>query len=299
MLLEHQKIFRQAFLLIIRHKFLWAFGLLLFWGNTLSVFFNLPKNQQAEESANQWVAAHSGSLGWIALGVLVVFTTLVVLYFRAKAGNIIAVKALMDKQPTSFAKAFRAGQLFYWRMFGAAVLLWLVQVVAIIITIVPMSLVSASESSWQSWVMLLLGLSFLIPVLSVAILVGIFAPLFIVVYDLNVKESIQAGFNLISKDWRQIIVLFLALVILNILAFFLAVTVSLPFVFLAIFAYYRMETAGIILAAISGLMGVVVYASVQAAASVFSQIVWVLVFGELVRPQKTEEAVSLAPEVAS
>jgi hypothetical protein len=243
-------------------------------------------------------------VGWILLGLLLLFIGLLVLYFRAKAGVIIAIKALLDKQDTSFRKAFSVSKLFYLRLFGASFLVWLVQVLSILIAITPFAYLIYQGFYWRASVLGILSLGFLLPVIIVAQLTNLLAPMSIVFHDLKIKESIKFSFNLISKHWPQLILLSLFLLGVAFAALFTALLAAAilasPFVLLAFMAYHRMETATLILTVLASIIGLVGYIAVQSATAVFIQAVWVLAFRELVKPEKLEEEkVAIVPETAS
>src|SRR3546814_6730375 len=65
--------------------------------------------------------------------------------YRAKAAMIIAMKAMADKEETTFNKSFGVARFFYWRAFGISLLIRLAMGLLFVILFTPISYLSRSE----------------------------------------------------------------------------------------------------------------------------------------------------------
>ncbi len=212
-------------------------------------------------------------------GFLLLICLFVILYFRMKAGLIIAIKALIDKQPTSFAIAFRAGRFFYGRILGASILLQLGILIFAIIILGPV----IYSSGLQGDILGVFGIAILIPVMVIVVLMRVLAPLFVVVYDQKIGEAIDRSYILISKVWPRLIFFGLTLLVLELFPLFLSVFV----IGLLGGLWFKLAVGTALIA-------------VLAPIAAFSQTAWVLMFLELVRPQKMDQVEAVpAPEIAS
>lgn len=274
MRLEYKKIFKQAWLLTKTNKFLWAFGLFLVWGN----FFTLLN----PDSAKAFLSFA------VILGIV-----FLVLYFHALAGSIIAIKAILDKQETSFAKAFKLSRAYYNRLIGITFSIIIIMAVLVIIIGGPITYLLAAHLAFRAMTLLVLGLAVVIPVTVVAVLINLLAPMFVVIFDRKLKEAISESFSLISKYWPSLLWFGFLLFVISVLV---SALTAAPFVLFTHFAYHKADVLWLLSAQIIyGLAALLI----QSLLAIFSQTAWVLVFLDLVKPQKIEdEEVVPVPEVA-
>lgn len=307
-MLEYSQIFKQALTLIRNNKFLWVFGLFLSLGGIFN-FFSFSRNgsgeyyQKQSLKINLWFSNHPNQTLLIAAVIILLFLLLVYVYFRAKAGIIIAIKAILDKQATGFSQAFRAAQFFYLRILRVFILLALLLVLAFLVLAAPVIYLFVSHYELRALMLLVLALIIFIPLSVVVYFISSLAPLFIVMNDLTATEAIKAGFDLFKKFWSQLIVFSLFLMVLNVAAFFvmfLLVILSSLVVFFFHLLYHIPAGLNHVLTGLGILAGSVIFLIIQAGLAVFQQAAWLLVFDELVKAQKLEEpAPETAPEIVS
>lgn len=306
MALPYRKIFKQAYEISRNNRFLWIFGLFLLLGSLFNFNFffrNEDLNLKPGVIDLSWFQTHAffGNLG--LLFILAVVLELILLYFKAKAGCIIAVKAIVDKQQTSFVKSFHIARLFHWRLFGVFFLTELALLGAIIVIGGPILYLFSVKLFIRALVLLSIGLIILFPTFVLAVLVNFLAPMFIVLHDFKIGEAIRHSVEIIGQFWSSLLVFGFLLFWLTIFALFISIVAGAlaasPFVLLAYLAYHKVGiAAGIGLTIISVALGSIVFLAMQAAAATFAQTAWVLAFLELVKPQKLEEEESLpVPEI--
>lgn len=260
----YKKIINQAWQLTRTNKFLWPFGLFLSMGNLLFIL------------DNQKVDA-------IFLAISVLFF---ILYFRAKAGLTIAIKAIIEKQETSFGKAFTAGRLFYGRILVVYVFLSLALMALLALLSAPIVHLVQQKQIIGASVLGGIGAIIFVPTALAIEFILILSPMFIVFYDLKVKEAINKSFDLTSKHWPQLVGLGLLL--------FMVWLIAAPFGFLARFLYDKGGLWPIMFLILTQIVILILLSVI----SVFQQTAWVLAFEELIKPQKFEEAETLPePEI--
>jgi hypothetical protein len=271
-MLLYSKIFKQALEFTRKNKFLWIFGLFLsfgstvFWPDEKDLSFNLP--------------------AWFGFVLLVVF---LMIYFRCKASMIIGIKAVLDKQETSSHKSYMASKFFYSRVFVVYMITQLAALVLGGLIAVPIAYMFEQNKLPVAITFLVIGLFIFIPIAVTAALVSILAPMFVVVYDLTPREAVKRSLELISEFWLPLS----SLALLMFLPQLLVLLVSVPIVFLADLPYHMIGFPLMIL-------GLLVLWIIHSIITVFQQTVWVLVFQNLIRPQKLEdEETVVLPEVAS
>jgi hypothetical protein len=219
----------------------------------------------------------SDSAAW---AIVLAAILLIVLYFRAKAGLMIAIKAILDKQETSFGRAFRFAGLFFNRILIISILAELGLALLAVVLGGPVAVLFKQHFLNRAVVLLVLALLIFIPAAVTAILVNILAPMFVVIFDLKIQEAVSSAFELIKKYRFQLILFGLLLFSLELAPLFLmSIVVKL----------HRGLTTSLFCAA--------AFLIIESAVAVFAQTAWVLAFLELVKPQKVEEERVPLPEV--
>jgi hypothetical protein len=270
----YSRIFKQALDLTRTYKFLWIFGLFLTLGSTLFL---------REEGEVQSVPQ---TYLWLIIMAVLIF---LVLYFRSKAGMIIGIKAVLDKQETSLSKSFQASRLFYIRIILISLVVELGVALFGLLIGVPIASMFEQGNPYPAIMFLVVGLAIFIPIAVTAALINVLSPMFVVIFDLTPKEAVKRSLDLISKYWFPLS----SLALLLSLPHLAIMLISVPIVFLADLPYHMVGL-------VSAILGLLVLWLAHAIIAVFTQTIWVLVFLEYVKPQKFEETEpAIAPEIVS
>ncbi|HEV8601249.1 MAG TPA: hypothetical protein VGQ87_01475 [Patescibacteria group bacterium] len=306
----YSKIFKQAYFLTRKHKFLWTFGLFLVWDALffLSFIFSNPdknQNTQQHQQVQAWLTARPSFTLAFAAGLLVLFAVFILLYFRARAGLIMTVKGILDKQQVSFKKGFKLSKLFYLRLFGSSIILTACLILTFIVLAVPVAYLWSLGFLFRASLLGFFALLIFVPISFIASLVNVLSPMFIVQYDLTIEESIKQSLNLVGKLWLKLLAFHVLLTIAVWTALFACLFVvfllSLPVVLLSSFFYDKLGAFFGALTVGTGMTVIgIIFLTMLAGIAVFYQTSWVLAFQELVKPEAQDEteAVSL-PEIVS
>jgi hypothetical protein len=297
--ISFQKVFKQAFEITKNNRFLWIFGLFLVLGNyPLFSFIFHGRNQQGlqqdRQQVTQWLDSNVLLSNVILVMILFLIFVLVILYFHAKAANTVAIKAIIDKQQTSFRRAAKAGGLFRGRLIGVSIFsigLMLLQIIILGAPIIYLFLVGFAV---RALVLLLLALIIFLTATVMIWLVDALAPIFVVVYDQKILESLKAAFLMVIRCWQRLLLFGFLLLCISLAALFLSIFAAgfiiLLFVFLSFIFYDR---GGLIIQTLLPLTGIivasVVFLMAQAVLTVFQSASWILIFHELIKPEKLDE----------
>jgi hypothetical protein len=261
------KILKQTFEITRQQKFAWVYGLFLslcIWYLTVEFalieYFNLPN--------------------YIAIAIwIVVFLFLV----RSNTALIIAIKAILDKQVTSVKKSFNASKLFYGRILMLSVLIYFSSLIVSGIMLGPSRYMYEQNQLSQAWSLMILGLIILLPLLMLAMAMSVISFMFVITYDLKVKEALTRTGEMLGKQWYSIFGLLVFLIVLDLPALFLL-------------QYMVGFRGGLVVSIMAGALFLIY----QSAFIVFQQTAWMLLFNDLIKPQKFEvEQPVVAPEIAS
>jgi len=275
-MLPYSKIFKQAFALVKTRKFLWGLGLFLVWdalSNTAG-YHIAEKNIKWQDS---YVTDQPYS---ITLGALVLVIILLILYFRAKAGTIIAVNKILEKKEINFGKSLKEGGIFYNRLMGVWFITTSVLLICVVFLTIPVSYLVSINYLTRATILGIFAFLIFVPISLTISLINCLAPIFIVQNNLKIGSSIKLSFDLIKKQWMTLLIFSVMLGLINMIS---------------VVILYRL---------VYDLVGfwpfIGLFLLVQSFVAAFSQAAWVLAFNELVKPIKVEETEPQpVPEIAS
>lgn len=295
------QILKQAWNLTKTNRFLFWYGLLLFFGQIINFGYNWSSQANLSDKVPR---LHLVALEnffnhpWVGWAVLVLVCLWLLIYFRASAGIILAIKSLIDKQPSQPLAPFYFGRFFVTRLLGLVIFLQLILFILGIIISSPVLYLFSIGLTNRAIILGILGLLVAVPFLLLIVFVNIIGPLFIVIYNLPFWAAIKASVNLIVSFWGRLLGFGIVLFGLTLLVLTLAGVSASPFVVLAVISYHK---GGLLLS--NGalfVLGSIVFLAVGTVLVSFKQAAWIIAFGELVKPQKTEqEEVEAAAETVS
>lgn len=291
----YSKILKQAYWIVKKHKFLWIFGLFLVWGY-------LPNLTYLHKTGPRTIA---GGEAWLAAASVVVFVVLILIYFRARAGLIIATKGVLDKQDMNFFKAWNLGKKSYLKMFQVSLLVQIGLTIVFLVLTIPVIYLATAGLEPRAVILGLAALLIFLPIWFVATMVNIAAQVFIGLYNFRLSGAIAAALDLVLKRWRQMFGVAFFMFSLAFLGMILSIVpaglISLGVVFFGQLSYHNGSTLPYGLNITNLIVSIIVFFFVQAFICVYHQVAWVLTILDLTKPPKVEEEKELAemPEVAS
>ncbi len=222
----------------------------------------------------------------VAIGLTLVFLFFLILYIRGKAALIIAINALLAKNPTGFNNSFESSRLFFWQLIWINVVTEVASGIVAMVIYLPVRYLFENASQSVAITFLVIGILIFLPVFIVASLTNILAPLFLIKYDLGLKQSLRRSLDLIQVQYQKLIIVALLLFLPQILL----VLAAGPIVFLPDLPYHMIGFVGAILAG-----SILLF--LNSILAVFQQTVWILVFSDLIRPEANTEEIIAMPEI--
>lgn len=190
-------------------------------------------------------------------------------------------KFVKDKpEPVNFAAAWRVGRRFAWPIAGLDFFVSILFLALILVLAVPILYLWSAGEIGQTVTLLLMGLGIILPATAVFGFLLIYGPIFIVVYQANIRGAIFLAFNLLRHKLKESLLLFIFVTSFSIILF------SVP-VALLVLLFLKLGWA-------AAALGICVIVILFAGYSVFQNITWVLAVLEMVRTQKSEEAAAVA-----
>ncbi len=295
------RILKQAFGLLRTHRFLWIFGLFLFWENII-VFWALfySGKSETEYTQNQevianWFAKNPALPVAVIVAVFILLVYLIWMYLRSKGAMIVAVRDLIEKKHTEYSLSLKEGSK-NWKKIGVVTSMVLAALIFCALVLgLPVTYLIIIGFTYRAFILLGTALLIFIPILILLVLFNALTILMIVSFGMTAHDGLRAAWDLIGKYWWILISITLIVFIISIIGCFLSVfaaaVVLVPFVFLGRISY---DMGGlnptVLLKIVGSVISFVVFLGSIGLVTAYQQIVWIIVFNELVRPKKVDEA---------
>jgi len=304
------KILKQSYWITKTNRFLWIFGLFLFWGNiTVLANYSFDQNtsdyQRYDAAINTWISAKPMWAAVIGLAAVAVTAAIVYLYFRSRAGLILSVKNILDKKEARFKKGFTESRIYIKRIFKISLIINIFLVMLMALLAAPVIYLFASGFPLRALILGILGSAVFVPIYVTAVFLTSLAPCFVVSFNMKTKPAVLSSLDMIRDHWPSLLIFNLIMFGITIAATIAAIAgfmiSTLPFVLLTRFVYH---TGGFPAAFITGFgigIGTTVFLFFQAVLAAYVHTAWVLVFEELVKPTSAvpETEPQIVPETIS
>ncbi len=254
--INYLEIIKKAWNITWHNKFLWWFGLFLALGGGFN--FNVTgQNNWAKnlENKGDWLGNFLAE-HWIAVAIAATILAVLAIIFLilktiAFAGLLKSLIKIERDEKTSFRKEFKKGKKYFWRIIGAEIIISLVAFgIATILVVPALFLFVYFESFAFGLILSFLAMIIFIPLIVLAVYLSRYARFYIVLSDLNIKDSLENSYKVFRKNIFPSILMSLLFIPINMLM--VLVFVGLLFVLVLVFlipgitAYFIFSTVGVV-----------------------------------------------------
>jgi hypothetical protein len=297
--INYFEILKRAWSITWHNRFLWGFGLMLvLGGGGMNWNFSLPNQREklnvSKYEINNFFNEH---LVWILLGataLLILILALMVLRIIAQAGVIKSVSHLEKNEPTSFSGGFREGKKYFWKMIFLGIILSLALLAILIAIFLPVIFLFIVKSYVLGVLMALVAVIIVIPMTVLFFFVKKYAYFYLVLSDLNIKSSLEQGYQLFRKNISGSLIMGLLFIPLGIVLAFLLISslliIAIPFAIIGVAFYAASLKAGLIVTIIGGILAIIfLMLLIQSIYQTFYQTTWYLFFQQIASIKTKEE----------
>lgn len=303
--IDYLKIFRDAWKITWKNRFLWWFGLLTFTSGFLN-FYHSPKEN--EEAQKEWQAL-AKEINWqqlltnhkeliiaffIFLAVLLLIIS--ILSVISKGALIKSTQRILKNEPRGFASGFQDGKKYFWRILSIVFFTGLIISLLFFIFITPVMFLFAAKSYVIGGVLAFFAAIILIPLLVLCNYLRIYALFYVVLADLKIWVAIENAYALFRKNILPSIIMSLLFIPLGLFSLFIvlaiALIVVLIFGLIGLVLFFAFETIGIIIAITGGI--VLLISALMLFCSIFktfSEVTWILFFHIIATPKEAEKVI--------
>ena len=291
--MNYAKILKRAYQIMIKHKFLWLFGVLVAITSG-GINFNLNFSSQGMNGEFLKITKSIGdfiTLNWILILIVSIFLFLIffvfwILSIFSQSALIGCVNKVERGKKSGIKDGFVIGKKYFWRMLGLNLLIGVIIFLSVIILAGPVILLFYFQLWLRAVLLLFLALLILLPEIILFSLIIKYAQRYIVIKGKGIFESIKLSLVMIKNNIGPTILIALILIgigmLVGIVMTIVLIMIGIPFIFLTVIIY---TVAGIVGAIFPILLGFLLLFAVAVAIKmlliVFNYNVWTLVFKQL------------------
>ncbi len=293
-------IIKNAWEITRENRFLWAFGMLLTLGSG-GVKYIFPGVESGQD--NKWeknasyfsklFSAHSEIMPFLILLSVILVITLFSLRVRSIAGLVWAINQLSFRKKTSFNRSWQIGKKAFWKIVGIDIFIFVLLLFFFTLLFFPVVYLFIAQSWIKGLIILLLGISVIIPIGFVLVKTQTFAYYYTILSGLSMRSALSSAYNLLFNNLEKTIIFSLLSMGINLVAalFIFLTIIILSFTFLppAIFLYYLGPPFFIPFAIISLLVFFLSLLLINSFVTAFYYTYWVLFFKEIAQIKDAEE----------
>lgn len=300
--IDYLNILKNSWHLTWHNKYLWWFGFILALGSR-GFNFNFPLNTNSERIDNdKFIQATSDFFSrywqWIAVGAALLFTLIIVLAILkiiSRAGLIKSVAAISLGESATFKKGFNEGKRYFWKLLflGLIIFFFIFGIILALFTPVVF-LIYLKSYIWAA----ILGVLAILLIIVLGIIVSFikeYAQLYLVLANLNIKDSLENAYLLFRKNILPSVIFALILMaagmVVGLAILFSFIIIAAVFVMIGLAFYLLLKWVGVAIVAVPGvLLLIAVGLFIQSVFETFRQTAWVLFFREIAAVKSEETA---------
>ncbi|MFZ2188443.1 MAG: hypothetical protein WAV73_02705 [Candidatus Moraniibacteriota bacterium] len=301
--IDYLKIFRDAWKITWKNRFLWWFGffMLASGGLNYNYFSSGDEKPQKDWQAftekinlQQFLLEHTT---FIAIGItllVILFLVFLILNFIGRGALIKSIQRILKKEPASFKSGFQDGKKYFWSIFSIFFFSGLFIFICFIVLFTPIVILFLAKSYIIGTILAILALAIIIPLVILAKYIQSYAGYYVVLANLRPWLAIENAYALFRKNILTSIIMSLLFIPIGIFSIFIVVAIALVtlliFGLIGLVLFFTIKDTGVIIAVALGLLffipAITLFYSIFSA---FSEVAWVLFFHVIATPKEKEK----------
>lgn len=302
--IDYIKIFKRAWSITWRNRFLWWFGFFVALAGSGGCF-NFPVNNKWERVENgQIMNFVSDHIVGIIIGAVILCILLIIFLILGVIGRGALIKGterIVKNEPANFKIGMQDGKKYFWKLLFQDIILGLCIIVSLLVLFVPVAILFATKTYITGTLVAILAVFIFIPLMILIVFLRLYGRIYLVLGNAKIISSLELAYELLMKNKLASIVmglLFIPIGLVLLIAFIaLAATLAIIFVPLGLIFNLILAKVGLIFVIALGflclLAAVFLMKSVY---EVFTQAAWVLFFHEIATPKVKETVTEAEPE---
>lgn len=304
--ISYLEIFKQAFLLTWKNRYLWWFGLFIALSGVLTSFNysseNIGNKSPMSQKTLDFLTAHPSLIITGLITFVIIFILLIVIGVLGRGALIKSLGEITAGRKASFKIGMRAGKKYFWKIFLLYFAIGLFNLISLILLATPVVFLFYTKSYIIGGLLGFIAILILIPLFFITSYLKTFGSLYVVLGNLSFSHSLENSYTLLVKNLKSTIILLLLFIPINILVILVAMTLIIPiaivFSIVGLILFLILKNAGIaITIALAGILIMLIFLILKSIYEVFAQAVWLLFFREIAKPEESEEITEPEKEI--
>lgn len=300
--INYTQILKDAWEVTWKNRYLWWFGLLIFLSGGGGMFSSSDSHKKEDyQQIMDFIQAHQQIIIIIGCVVFLIWLAFLILSFIGRGALIKSIQKNLEAKTSNFKSGFQDGKKYFWKVLSIGMLAALFVIAAMLIFIVPISLLFANEAFILGGIMILVAITVLIPVIFLISFSQTYGLLYAVMTNLGIWDSLEKGYELIIKNVGPSILMALIILAINIvigiLSFIAMILLAIPFAILGVLFFLLFKMAGAIFIGCLAIVAFIIFILlVGSVTKVFFQTIWILFFKEIAKAEEKEVVAEVEKE---
>jgi hypothetical protein len=288
--IPYSDILKQAAVMTWKNKFLWLFGLIIFFG---SIFSNLNMNVGSTteksgqfQAAKIFIQAHLATSFVIGLILVFVLISLFLLRFIAIAAIIKSANNIAVYSQSKIKAILYETKRYLWPLLVLEIMVNIIIFIIVVVLFIPVAYLFMLKANIFAAISFIVAFVIIVSVAIIAYYLKKYAYFYIVLGNMKIKMALENAYYLLRKNIRESLVMaclavalsLAALAIAFIIMFIAAIIIS-P---IGLVAYLMFAKIGAIVILIVGIIiEIIIFVLLFSIYASFFQVLWVLFFQEI------------------
>lgn len=297
--IDYLKIFRDAWKITRKNRFLWWFGLFLLLSTISTPNYFFPSDEKSKElwrtvnekiHLQEFISQHAVVIGIVFTSLFLFFLALNLI---ARGALIKSTQKILQKKSINFKLGFREGRRYFWNIFIIFFFIGLLVAVCFFVLFLPIMMLVLAKSYVVATMLAILASVFFIALVILCKYLQTYGCFYVALANIRPWLAIENAYALFKKNILASIIMSLLFIPLSIFSFLVFIIIALivlvVFGIIGVILFSTFKEIGAIIAIITGLITLISSLIIfYAFFSALSQVAWVLFFYAIATPKEKE-----------
>jgi hypothetical protein len=205
--IPYTDIFKNAWQITWKNRFLWWFGLFLSLAAGFSINWNGgnwnnsdPREQAVWQKISAFFSEHPGLIPALVGITIALYIVFVILAALARGGAIKSIDYILKNQPAGFRPGMVEGKKYFWPILSLSIILFFFIALSAIVLFTPVFFLFFSRVYFGGILLAACAVLIFIPLIILASFVKTFGYIYIALGELGFRPAIENAYDLFLKN---------------------------------------------------------------------------------------------------
>ena len=300
--IKYLQIFRDAWKIIWKNRFLWWFGFFMFLvGVANPNYFQKNTNNTNAEWQNlleqirfqEFIAQNAKLINTLEVLLIIIFMASLILSLLSRGAIIKSIQRILKNKPATFLSGIKDGKKYFRNNFLIIFSSSLVLILCLIILTIPVTMLFSAKAYFFAIPLTILAVLISFPLIVLYKFIQTYACFYTTLADLTPWLAIENAYALFKKNILASLIMSLAIIPVCLVYFLISILTLLGILFILILTslilLYLFKNISFIVIAIIILVPLIVAIGLFFSVFIaFSQVTWILFFYRIATPKVKE-----------